>query len=461
MTYSLSLICPPAAPPTSELYVIGARHVAPTDLKIHDAVFNLLDSIGKSFLFKEQANWPGSLKARVSLSPEKGVVIDSCNQPLFQIFMQSMKMYYIAVTRDAAIASKMLHVLQRTTVSQTTIEEVETAFKTDEVLYFDAHALKLHAEKLEGTATLDFELNVYHDADFSSNGKAASLRFPHLLLALNNRHPKLKNNLKAQICVIGPRLKELTNGRSFSPTLMELYALFPKARFCVLDPDPQIIAKLKATFKNQDVFYDPLMLKGYAEGFKASSIRPSQVYVSLFQQLYNELLSRSSQHLPHEVMPLNVDTRFFEFEGWDLLAANFSGKKKRGYDIIVAILSLSDAVNVQSTGTIDSTALCLLLSRYLSALKVNGSLYIDGLILRILKRVQPVKSIETVLDNLGALVGNKIECDSIPLNHFLPGALGNHGLIESATQEEAARTSKMFKISSTDVIALKRTSKKV
>lgn len=291
--------------------------------------------------------------------------------------------------------------------------------------FFDPTAAALWQAKIQAPVQIDLEVGCYQVTQAPGGLTTANLRFPHLLKDLSLKFSNEQKGEGMSIGIVGPGLSEAKDTLSSCPQFVEIYGLFPKAHYLLLDRDKRALSVLIGQLHDcQFTAYDPLMLKTYlfSEKYQISS-----VYQKTFRDINStlgelaiepknakEMLQGHGQidSLTVKVDPKNVDLREFEIN-----ASQFEEQDKAQFDVLVATLSISAAVDSQSSRTLLTKLETL--GKFLELLKPNGALYIDALFTtKFLLGPYGEEGMKLGLKYLESCLGNRLKNDEIPLSDF-------------------------------------------
>ena len=452
----------------AEQLTVVSKTLSPSNAAVNRFVLFLLESLSREYFFslmKTDALGPETkpLSVKLSMSAREGVVINECSDPSFETVLKG-ECDPFAVAVSASEAAKLdltKQVRVQTAPSDHNKMEARKQLGNKECCFFDPFAYELFHEKVIETVRIELDARRYLMSGPGMGLTTAPMRYPHLLKHLFER---FKEKGPSNICIMGPGLLEEKGARPMCPQVAELFALFPEAKFLIVDKDDHLLETLVTQYQiQQTAVYDPTMLRLYSANSSANTQRAPEKYQPLMSEMKKAMGGRARNRDAKKMMLgigpikpllLKLESKKIELRRLDFLTDQFKEEEK--FDSIVATMSL---VRVYEEVKGKPAPFFALLGRCLSALKEGGVLYMDFFIV---SRSIGKEKMKLVIDYLERAVGNRLKVEEIPLSDFLPEAQGDQSNIVSITLENSKLLERGFPtVSTSSLTAFTRTAEKI
>jgi len=275
------------------------------------------------------------------------------------------------------------------------------------------------------------------------------LRFPHLLVGIASdidKNKRLSQDLN--VCIVGPGIREGAH-LCECPQLVELRAMMPKAHYLLLDNDKKLLELLgKAIGRQKLLAYDPTMLRGRTLGNHTNPFLAKEPLLSVLNDLKPVLANQTP--VPKEPLQLlkgmgeskeilvKIDPNRIELRDFDIRSSQFKETDKGQFDVVVATMSITNTFCEQRK---TNTALdCFQqVGKFLELLRPGGVFYADAVLFEFLLK-HGEEGIELGHEYLEAIVGNRLEVVTWPLDLVEKGAVGIRGEFKEYSYNEVGRS---------------------
>ncbi len=311
---------------------------------------------------------------------------------------------------------------------------------------FDPFAFYLKEARIEHPITLDLTLDV-HSIKQDRGLTTGALRFPHLLKDIHERYND-SEGLRA--CIVGPGMSRVRGLPLSCPQFVELRAILPEAHIELLDNDSSLLAEMRRQVAAGKCDYFPLEMRFYTYP-ESPGIAP-EAYFPLFEKIRSSLkqLSELDPLLGQlDSLSVKVNSDKTSVRNFDIRTSQFRATEEKTFDLILATFSITNAYANQQPKP-DSKAIVASLLKFLRALKIGGSLYIDAVAFSGLSPKDAENL--SILDGIEKKLGSRLERRALPLNAFDPSIRGPVGIL----QRPQYGTDQVTTVTSSTIIVLTR-----
>ncbi len=402
--------------------------------------------------------------ARITFSVEHGVTFDCCSDPRLQVIYFKSGQHASAIPKSLADA--------RVCQVEPTQEMLEQARSqtTEEVVFVDRVALALQKEGITHPQTIELEIIPFIPAIQGKGLTTSSLRFPHLLLDLFKRQKQGELAADSSVCIVGPGLMEYQDPSVLPtcPQFAELLAMMPSGKFTLLDIDNRSLGLLAQQSASNFTTYDPMTYRVFTTKGLPDYVE-SPEYQRLFKimkKTFSMLASapNSAEEMLDgkgmlQTLVLRVQSEQLELREFDITKSSF--KPGEQFDVIVATMSIINAYQQEMDEKPHANHFGKL-TKFLQALKVGGTLYLDTMMMHRLLRVAGPEGLELGMKYLETMIGNQLQITKIPFSGFKEGATGGFSTITGLSMHLPKGINKrVFSTTSSDLWAITRTNLEV
>ncbi|WP_420420847.1 hypothetical protein [Simkania sp.] len=422
--------------------------------EINEQVVDWTKSLAKDHVFLLGQEFQKPAHARITFSVEHGVVFEDCDDP-------HLREIYLTNSRQVAVVPKSFadkHVCQ----IEPTPEMIESARAqtSEEVVFVDGISLALHMQGVTRPETVNLEIVPFIPLNKGRGLTTSSLRFPHMLLDLLKRQEQGKLTDDSSVCVVGPGLLEYEDPSVLPtcPQVAELLALFPQGNFTLLDRDKRALTLMAKQCAKNFMTYDTAAYRAYT-----MKDLPEFVENPEYQRLFEEMKRNFSQLT---IAPSNADEMLDGFGGlkplvlrvqkeqmafraFDITKSSFRTGEQ--FDVIVATLSIVNAHEQEIDKNPHGNHFGKL-TKFLEALKVGGTLYLDASMIQRLVKVAGPEGFELGMKYLEASIGNRLEIEEVPLSSFKNDVKGSVNTISALSQHHPKGFSEHIYLTTTSTL---------
>lgn len=417
---------------------ISSRVLTPSDEKISPLIFELLDALSQDYVFALGQNFNGAFTGQIRFSLEKGITCLSCNdERIKRILEEELKeVNPVAIKKNKK--QKDLNCLKKI---QPTQDQKQRAIEQlgKNVLFVDYISYQLWNQQILKDIVINLKITGFKCMGKGGGCTTGMLRYPHLLQDLFTRFSRTQT--PRQVCLVGPGLLEEPK-QSFCPQFVEIYSLFPEAKFLILDHNQQALDVMQQQFHRQFAMYDLMMfrLRSIRQiGHISNRMYAPLKYQTLFQSMKEVFIDKalappgSVKEMLEGIgalkpLMLKVQADNIRLQNFDIVKSEMPEADKRQYDIVVATKSIYLTLfDHQHDVNLDS------MIKFLNILKEDGSLYVDITVIKHFKDVYELEGFPICIQYWEAKIGNKLTLENIPLSDFLLENLDDEGLIDHIT----------------------------
>lgn len=425
--YTLEFLIPEQKIENPEDLIIRTKALSPPTAKITPQILFLIEDLCKDYIFSLGKMFTELVKVRMCLSLKKGISFDN----------KKIQANYDEKTKGPAFAMPKTPEIQHLMKRNVSVQDRTEAYAdlgTKQVAFIDPGAFLLWKAGLKNPLTIDVEMTGFWRTSQGGGLTTGFLRFPHMLGDLADRF-KDKREQQAKICIVGPGLFTPEKGVPSCPQFVELFSLFPKSDFLMLDNDKPTLDRMENQFhKCKFAAYDPSMLRIYTTKIEENNRYAPPKYQALFQEMKatfadNALANPKVKEMlagigPLQPLMLKVDPDKINLREFDILTSTPEEKDKGTFDIVVATMSiLLNFDNFDETG---STNPIFILQKFLELLSENGSLYLDSCLIDTLFETYGEKNMGLGIRYLEQVLGNQLSFEEVSLSDFSPNSVGKY-----------------------------------
>ena len=455
-----------AIPKYSLLYSIeSGKHglsqarIHPLNASIPAFILKFIENLADDYITAVGEQFNEAVTGRISFSLGRGIVVEKSSDERIKKIIEGANQQSAVVTVETA-KEMGCQSIKRRELEEKDRKKMVDELKGEPFIAFDASAMALFENGVKKSLQIDFEIEkrTVLGANALTTG---SMRYPHLYQDLHTRFNDRRKLETTSVCIAGPGLKEEQGNAPFVPQFVELFTLFPNAQFLLLDKDKRSLKAMSDQFnKCSFASYDPAMLC-----WRILEKRPK------FQQVFSDMKDclaktamapKNATEMLDGVGPLKrvvvkVDPKKIEVRPFDFVDSQFKEEK---FDVIVATVSifhtLHDAV-VRKDPNFNPLAF---LTKFLLPLKENGSLYVETMMTELLFHKMSSEQSEKLIQEIEAILGNRIRIEKVPIQNFIPEARGDHALISSTTCQEIRDDKPTYTFSTHSLTVITRTAEK-
>lgn len=431
---------------------ISSSSLVPSDAKINATVMTIIEGISRDIVFQLKKDFKENITLRITVSQNEGVVID--NERLSKLFHDNIKGVCAAVPTRLVKSAGLSH-LKRVEVSDADKTRYE-AQMGQPCTFFDTASLMLFQAGVKRPETVEVELSGFQGLGKGGGLTTAAFRFPHMYLDMFKRFgDKRKEDLK--VCIVGPGLHRPGGKLGYCSQFVELKAMFPNARFLLLDNDASAIEYLDGQYKKMKAAaYDPLVARMLTFQFDDNPYRAPEKFQPMLAEMKAEMAA-CAKFPPNakemldgyggiKTMMLGVDSEKIELREFDINTSAFESGEK--FDVMVATMSICLAL---AKGRVENMK--AVMQKYIDALSINGSLYIDAALMdQILMPALDCDSPDEVMAILAERSGVKLEIDRVGLEEYLPSTVGDAGTLPNPNIAAASKDDKKIESITTHTV---------
>ena len=272
------------------------------------------------------------------------------------------------------------------------------------------------------------------------------------------------------VCFVGAGLLEYED-ESVLPTcpqFIELFSLIPNGRYVLLDNNAHALKLMRDQFSRRFASYDPIMLRACSFEGSPGFVADAR-YQALFQQMKDNLARVT-------IAPMNADEmlagfgkleplllRFqegqVEVRDFDINSTNFGEGEQ--FNIIVATMSIFNASHEDFRDNPHKNHFGKL-TKFLLALKENGSLFMDMHMMEVLRTWAGPEMFGLGIRYLEMLVGNELLIEEIPVSDFQEKSVGTRSTLSSLSTNMLAGVSRnIITIDTSAIVVITRTANTV
>jgi len=429
---------------------------------INEVVISLVHSIAKDYVFQLGEEFRNQAQARINFSVERGVVFEACSDPrLEECYSQH------AILLPKTEVKGPVWLIEPT---PDMLEEPLPNSRADEVLV-DVASMILQKQGLEAPQSVELEIVPFIPLTKGKGLTTSNLRYPHLLLDLLNRLEKGLLPADSSVCIVGPGLIDYEDSNVFPtcPQFAELLGMIPKGKFTLLDIDKDSLTRLSKQIANNFTAYDLMGFRTYTFRKGVGEFVESPEYQKLFRVMgkhFAQLALAPSNaeeiiqgNAPIQPLVLRVQQNQLALRVFDITKSFF--KQTDQFDVMVATMSIVNAFQDEMTEKPHLNHFGKLI-KFLEALKVGGTLYIDAVMIQHLFSVGGQEGFDLGIKYLESVIGNRLQLEEIPYSSFKEGASGMVNTITAASMNFPKGIDRNVYLTTTsDLFAITRTSEKV
>ena len=448
-SYSLGVLYLPNIDDPQDI-AIQIETLVPPDANVPPVIISFLKYITRDYVYELGNEFKKNAHARLTFSKERGITFDSYSDvKIKQVFEKNINNLWSQII-------------------QSTPQKLSDDEANKQVLL----RAQLRAGGMDRPIKIDLNIN-YHIPKTQGAGLTTSfLRFPHLLKDLSTRFKHGKQSDQTKICVVGPGLFEEEGSLPSCPQLVEIYSIFPKAQFLLLDNDKRVLKVMKEQFHHfQFMSYDPCTLISRSTKHESNPFYALEAYQGLFQEMKETLSEKAIapkdakkmlQNIwDNQPLMLRAETDKIQLRDFDIISSSVKDDEKKTFDVIIATLSITLAATNQ-IGINPAFNCFSLLGKFLAALKENGSLYIDSVFIKeVLEKLYGKEGFALGIQYLEIVLGNRLSIEEIPLSDFLPEVQGNSGIVMSFSKKGVVDEKGIPTITTHSINVVTRTSEKI
>lgn len=438
---------------------------------INPNFLKVVEAIAKDYVYNVKNEQPKPINARISFTPEDGIVIKKCEDKRFRkIFSETAKGYGVAINIPDFNSLGMPHLKQANVSEEDKIRAEKEA--GEELVFVDPYVMQAHQENWLEPIEIDLRIKYLVNAQMYGQ-TTGYLRFPHFLDDVLQRFNHLRSS-SPKICVMGPGI--IGETKTFScPQVMELYSLFPKASYVLLDNDEKLLETLADQFQGKKrkplANLDPTMLRAFTyapRGVPSSLYVHSEKYQKIFQQMKEGFIKEAQDPktasrilnglITTKSIPIKINPDHFQIRNFDINSSEFINQDKGSFDFVLATMTISNAIlNSKKEEAPDNFSILL---KFLEILKVNGSLYLDiDTYNNYFKNCYSLNLFESRMEWIESQLGNKLKVELIPIADYLGSENLEEKRIESLTINDLKNGS-IPTITTFPLVVITRTSEK-
>lgn len=432
---------------------------------IGKAVVMLAESIAKDHVYHLGEEFRGAALARITFSVERGIVFESCTDPRLQECYFRNSQHVIPMPKSMAPSS--VHQIDST---PELLDHVPPNLSKD-VVFVDATAVLLHEQGLDKPQTVELEIVPFIPLTKGRGLTTSSLRFPHLLLDLLKRLEQGQLAPDSSVCIIGPGLMEYEDPNILPacPQFAELLAMIPGGKFTLLDINKPSLQLLSRQYARNFTAYDPMAFRSYTLESGVGEFVESSEYQKLFEVMRGNFAqlavapNNATEMLkgigPLQPLFLRVDSNQLALRVFDITKSSF--KKEDQFDVMVATMSIVNAYQDEMSENPHMNYFGKL-TKFLEALKVGGTLYLDSVMIQYLLDVAGREGFDLGIQYLEAMIGNRLQLEKISFEGFKEGATGALNTITALSMYPPKGIDRQaYSTTTSDLWAITRTNEQV
>lgn len=433
--------------------LISMKALKPKDASIPSIILRYLEAFSKDYVHHLRKEFNKDVTIKTFFSLENGLQYESNDEKVkevFNIIFQEQMENSAVLAEHEAIESKLTHLKRNNFVTEEIKQKAIEGLKAknvladgEEVIYLDRVAFSLWKEGIREPIAVNLEICAQEAMGKGFGLTTGSMRYPHLLLDLSERFKDKTKRDQTQICIVGPGLLEEEHAPLMCPQFTELLSIFPHANFLLLDNNKKALEAMQKQFCEKNfITFDPFMMRVYT--FNDSTKNPffaPQKYQLCFQNMKENLEEKAiSKAMAKGILNntskinyilLKTNPKKIKVREFDINTAEFAPEEKGLFDVIVATMSLSIVLQEELIKNPHYNSFNQI-AKFLEALKVNGSLYLDSGIFEIFKKNYTPEGLVLGIQYLESILGNRLTMHEIPLSDFM-NVEGPFGVIPSCS----------------------------
>ena len=393
--------------------------------KTSPEIYALVHQVCRSYVFSlkdDERLFSEGLNVRLRFSPQDGMNVLFTSDERIRSFIEKLSQTgAIPFSFTEAQEKSMLDLKRMTPTEEVRAEAQKT--KGKKAVFIDPIALRLWRGGVKTAEELILRVQMIKSSAPSGGLATGHLRFPHLLFGiavdfLEKDMDPIVQDLK--VCLVGPGFSK--EGRfGYCPQLVELRSLMPNARYMLLENDKTGLELLdRAINKIKMISYDFMMWRVRTVDKQLMVPEPLLTTLRALIEEFAQQVIQPKNPLPMlqggklEELVVKLDPEKIQLRDFDILSSHFKDSDKGQFDVVVATMSLSNALQLDST---KKTALddfrCI--GKFVELLKPKGVLYCDSLLMHYLSAHYGDEVIKIGVSYLEAHIGYRIKEYTYPL----------------------------------------------
>ncbi len=448
--------------------LIRTRELSPSSANIKPEILEVIESLCKDYICSLGKMFKEPMTARLTLSPINGISFDPGSEKIKAVYEQITREVAIAIPKNDAI-SQGIQQLKKKNVSAQEKQKAFAQFQQKQILFLDPHAYQLWKSGLKAPLKIDVEMVACLSTGQGGGLTTGFLRFPHLLGDLANRFQTKRLDQQTKICIVGPGLFIPEKGTPSCPQFVEVFSLFPKANFLLLDNDTSALERMDGQFhKCKFAGYDSSMLRVYTTNIQSNTYYAPQKYQILFQQMKdlfaeNALAPTNAKEMLAGIggikpLLLKVDPEKIHLREFDILTSAPKEEEKGTFNIVIATMSMLLAIGELDKNS--STNPLMIFRKFLELLSENGSLYVDSTLIDYLYSAYGDENMDLGLRYLELLLGNELSIEEVAIADFSPNVLSAHSTLLNLSMSNSKELVTGTNVTTSSVTVITRTAKK-